>query len=134
MAPEQNTSGQLGKIMRMEIYESGPITIAMPYDRRMDAACVIAFKATMHDISESGARHILLDMSRIEFMDSSGLGALIAVLKKMSPDRKFEVCGLTARVQKVFDLTRMDRVFNIYKTVEDAIPGQRKKVGIDGVQ
>ena len=70
----------------MEISESGPITIVKPYDRRMDAACVVRFKATMHDISESGARHIVLDMSRIEFLDSSGLGALISFLKRMSPD------------------------------------------------
>lgn len=115
--------------MRMEISECGPITIVKPCDRRMDAHGVIQFKATMHGIAEGGAKHIVLDMSRIDFMDSSGLGALIAVLKRMSPDRKFEVSGLTAPVQKVFDLTRMDHVFKIYKKTDDAIAGLQEKAG-----
>ena len=119
----------LGEVMRMEISESGQITIVKPYDRRMDAPCVISFKATMHDVAESGTKHIVLDMSRIDFMDSSGLGALIAVLKRVSPDKRFEIAGLTAPVQRVFDLTRMDHVFKIYKTAGEAIASQQKKVG-----
>lgn len=129
MGLECNTTGQLGEVMKMEISECGPITVVKPYDRRMDAPSVVSFKATMHDIAESGARHIVLDMSRIDFMDSSGLGALIAVLKRMSPDKKFEISGLTAPVQRVFDLTRMDHVFKIYKTTDDAIASQQKRVG-----
>lgn len=113
--------------MRMEISKSGPITIVKPFDRRMDAPSVIGFKATMHDISESGADHIVLDMSRIEFMDSSGLGALISVMKMMLPDKAFEISGLTPPVKKLFDLTHMDRVFNIHVTIDDAIAGQHKR-------
>lgn len=115
--------------MKMEISECGPITIVKPYDRRMDAPCVVGFKATMHDISDSGAGHIVLDMSRVNFMDSSGLGALIAVLKRVSPDKKFEISGLTAPVKRVFDLTRMDHVFKIYKTTDDAIASRQKREG-----
>lgn len=115
--------------MKIEISECGPITIVKPYDRRMDAHSIIGFKATMHEISESGTKHIVLDMSRIDFMDSSGLGALIAVLKRMSPEKKFEVAGLTAPVQRVFDLTRMDHVFKIYKTIDDAVVSLQKRAG-----
>lgn len=111
----------------MEISECGPITVVKPHDRRMDAPCVVGFKATIHSISEGGAEHIVLDMSRVEFMDSSGLGALISVLKRLSPDKKFEISGLTPPVQKVFDLTRMDHVFKIYKTVDDAVASVQKK-------
>lgn len=120
-------NGRLEELMRMEISRSGPVTVVKPIDRRMDAHSVIGFKATMHDISESGADHIVLDMSRIDFMDSSGLGALISVLKLMLPDKVFEVSGLTPPVKKLFDLTHMDRVFNIYTTVDDAIAGLHKR-------
>lgn len=113
--------------MKMEISECGQITVVKPYDPQMDAPSVVGFKATMHDIAESGATHIILDMSRIEFMDSSGLGALISVLKHLSPDKKFEISGLTAPVRKVFDLTRMDHVFKIYKTTDDAIARYQRK-------
>ena len=115
--------------MKMEISECGPITVVKPYDKRMDAPSVVGFKATMHEISESGASHVVLDMSVIEFMDSSGLGALVSVLKMMSPDKKFELAGPTEPVRKVFKLTRMDHVFNIYAGIEDALDGQQKMAG-----
>lgn len=130
MGLECNATVLLGEVMKMEIYECGPITVVKPCERRLDAARAVGFKATMHEIVEkSGTAHIVLDMSRIDFMDSSGLGALIAVLKRMSPDNKFEVSGLTAPVQRVFDLTRMDHVFKVYKTIDDAVAGVRKKAG-----
>ncbi len=125
--PESLASRQLERFMKMEISKNGPITIVKPFNRRMDAPSVVSFKAIMHDISESGATHIVLDMSRIEFMDSSGLGALISVLKRMSPEKVFEVSGLTPPVKKVFDLTHMNRIFNIHRTIDDAIVQEQER-------
>lgn len=115
--------------MKMEITEVGPITVVRPIDKRMDAPSVVGFKATIHGVSDAGATHVVLDMSRIEFMDSSGLGALVSVLKLMSPDKKFEVSSLTPPVRKLFNLTRMDHVFKVYPTIDDAIAGHAKKAG-----
>lgn len=82
---------------------------------RIDAACAIRFKDRMREMTQSDARRVILDMSQIAFIDSSGLGAIVAVMKAIGPDRKLELSGLTHTVQKVFRLTRMDTIFQIHE-------------------
>jgi len=60
-------------------------------------------------------------MSGVTFVDSSGLGAIVASMKQMGNERKLDLAGLTPDVDKVFRLTRMDSVFAIYKSVDDAV-------------
>jgi anti-sigma B factor antagonist len=61
----------------------------------------------------------------VNFLDSSGLGAVVAVMKLLMPARKLELAGLTATVEKVFRLTRMDSVF----TIHTVVPGALRDVG-----
>lgn len=81
---------------------------------RIDAACAIRFKDKMREMTQVDASRVILDMSQIAFIDSSGLGAIVAVMKAIGPDRKLELSGLTQTVQKVFRLTRMDTIFQIH--------------------
>ena len=88
--------------------------------RRIDAASAIQFKDKMRVLTgNSAAPRVVFDMSNIAFLDSSGLGAVVAVLKSLAPDRKLELSGLTPTVQKVFRLTRMDSIFVIHDSVPD---------------
>ncbi len=109
--------------MDLEITAHGPITVAKLNESRLDAAMAVRFKDALRDVSDSGADHVILDMSNVTFMDSSGLGAVVAVMKLMGHDKKFEIAALTPTVEKVFKLTRMDSVFRIYGAVEEALPG-----------
>ena len=80
---------------------------------RIDAACAIQFKDGMRDLTQSAQGRVVLDMSQVAFIDSSGLGAIVAAMKALGPGRKLELAGLTQTVQKVFRLTRMDTIFQI---------------------
>ena len=82
-------------------------------EARLDAAIAIQFKDRMREILLQPAPSVVLDLAAVEFLDSSGLGALVAVMKSMAPGRKLELTGLSANVEKVFRLTRMDSVFSI---------------------
>jgi anti-sigma B factor antagonist len=86
------------------------ITVA---EARIDAACAIRFKDRMREILMHPARRVVLDLSRVGFIDSSGLGALVAVRKLVAGGRVLELAGLTPNVARVFRLTRMDSVFTI---------------------
>ena len=88
-------------------------------EQRIDAAVAIQFKDRMRELLLDGAHCVVLDLSRVTFLDSSGLGAVVAVRKLLGPDRSLELSGLTPAVEKVFRLTRMDTVFTIHKTVPD---------------
>ena len=88
---------------------------------RIDAATAIQFKEKMRDATKDGPVRVVLDLARVQFLDSSGLGAIVAVKKLLGPDRALELSGLTPTVEKVFRLTRMDSVFTIHPSLEVAV-------------
>lgn len=90
-------------------------------EERLDAAIAIQFKDRMREITAQPAERVVLDLSSVAFVDSSGLGAIVSVMKFLAPARKLELAGLTPTVEKVFRLTRMDSVFTIHA---DAPGGQ----------
>ena len=88
---------------------------------RIDAASAIQFKDRMRLLVQHPAPRVVLDLSRVKFLDSSGLGAVVAVMKLLGPGRKLELAGLTPTVHKVFRLTRMDSVFTIHPDAPEGL-------------
>lgn len=96
------------------------LVIRVP-DDRIDAAGAIQFKEQMRDLTATPSTRVILDMSNVHFLDSSGLGAVVAVMKLLAPERKLELAGLTPTVEKVFRLTRMDTVFTIHPGLDQGL-------------
>ncbi len=90
-------------------------------ESRIDAASSIRFRDRMREILMHPAQHVVLDLSRVDFLDSSGLGALVAVWKICAGSRRLELCGITPNVRRVFRLTRMDAVFTTIDTPPDSL-------------
>lgn len=84
------------------------------HDDRIDAAVAIQFKDRMRELTSGGEGPVILDLSRVDFVDSSGLGAIVAAMKCLAPARALELAALTPNVARVFRLTRMDSVFRIH--------------------
>lgn len=99
----------------------GEVLVVRALNDRIDAAGAIQFKERMREITEAPCQRVILDMSRVAFLDSSGLGAVVAVMKMLAPARRLELSGLTPTVEKVFRLTRMDSVFTIHSRMNDAL-------------
>ena len=93
-------------------------------DNRIDAAVAVQFKDKVRTYFADHPGRAILDLHHVDFIDSAGLGALVAVMKSLSPDAKLEVASLTPVVDKVIRLTRMDSVFVVHRTVESALNGQ----------
>jgi anti-sigma B factor antagonist len=65
---------------------------------------------------------VVLDLSALTFVDSSGLGALLSCLRQVSSKGgDLKLCSLTTQVRAVFLLVRMHRLFDIYNTKDEAI-------------
>ncbi len=105
--------------MQLSARESAELLLVEVMEERIDAAGAIQFKDSMRELTAQGKGRVMLDMSRVAFLDSSGLGAVVAVMKLLGPDRRLELAGLTPTVEKVFRLTRMDSVFVIHPAVPD---------------
>ncbi|MGL4319991.1 MAG: STAS domain-containing protein [Paracoccaceae bacterium] len=100
---------------------SGDMLIVRVEEPRIDAAGAIQFKERMREVTANSPPRVVLDLSNVGFLDSSGLGAVVAVMKLLMPARKLELAGLTPTVEKVFRLTRMDSVFAIHTAVPGAL-------------
>ena len=81
---------------------------------RLDAALAIRFKDRLREVVGGHGPLILLDLSEVGFMDSSGLGAILAIRRALPPSQRIELTGLTPNVDRVFRLTRMDMIFTIH--------------------
>jgi anti-sigma B factor antagonist len=107
--------------MKMNSETMGDMLVVRIEEPRIDAAGAIQFKERMREVTTDAAPRVVLDLSCVNFLDSSGLGAVVAVMKLLLPGRKLELAGLTPTVEKVFRLTRMDSVFKIHPAVPGAL-------------
>ena len=107
--------------MQVTASQIGTTLVVVVEERRIDAAVAVRFKDRMLELTQHPAKRIVLDLAKVEFLDSSGLGAVVGSMKQLGRDRKLDLAGLTPTVDKVFRITRMDRVFQIYNDVEAAL-------------
>ena len=96
----------------------GPYTIVTVNAARIDASAAIQFKDAMRQATAQGNDHIVLDLGQVDFVDSSGLGAIVAAMKQLGPEKRLDLAALTPDVDKVFRLTRMDTVFKIHGSLD----------------
>lgn len=115
--------------MDIEIKSTGEKTVVRVKEDRLDAAKAVQFKESLRDVAEKNPVPVVLDMSEVNFLDSSGLGAVVNVMKILGQERPLELASLTPTVAKVFALTRMDKVMRIFPSVEDAVGGGLQQAG-----
>ncbi|MDZ8082929.1 MAG: STAS domain-containing protein [Nostoc sp. SerVER01] len=77
------------------------------------------FRQNITKIIEVGVKIVLLDFQDVTFMDSSGLGALVLAFKTLrAADIQLVICSINEQVRILFELTNMDKIFEIFPTQE----------------
>lgn len=114
--------------MKLDITEVGPDLLVRVLDDRIDAAAAVQFRDAMRSAADGGHPRIVLDMARVAFVDSSGLGAIIAAMKHVGGERTLELAGLQPAVAKVFRLTRLDEILKVHPEAAHAF-AERVRVG-----
>lgn len=107
--------------MQLSSEQHGSTQIVKIEEARIDAMAAIGFKDTVRGVTGDQTDRLVLDLNKVEFIDSSGLGAIVALMKLLAPGCKLELAGLTSTVQKVFRLTRMDTIFTLYDNAADSL-------------
>ncbi len=98
----------------------GVAVTVMPLEE-LDASNAGDFKRDIAPVLEANTK-LVLDLSRLRFVDSSGLGAFISCLRKLNAKGgDLKLCGMSKQVRAVFELVRMHRIFEIYHTKEEAV-------------
>lgn len=97
------------------------LTVVRPGVERLTAVNSKVFKEEVSVLIVGGATQLVIDFQEVAFLDSSGLGALVGVLKKIGHRGDLAVSGLNSDVQQMFRICRMDRVFTVYSDVDTAV-------------
>ncbi len=99
----------------------GPASV-LELTGEVDAYTSPSFREAINRALDRGKKALIISMEGVEYIDSSGLGALVGGLKKASEQhgRILIVCS-KPQVAKVFEITGMVRVFPIFESVEAAL-------------
>lgn len=80
------------------------------------------FKQVVLDEVEQGAKSVVVDFTRSAYIDSSGLGALVSLGKRIRESGgEFRLAGLNEDLRTLFELTRLDALFPLYASRADAL-------------
>jgi len=89
--------------------------------KRVDAALAVKFRDDIQTLISQGNKKIAFNLQHVEFIDSSGLGALVSVMKSLGGNQNMALCQVKDAVLTVFKLTRMDKIFVILPSESEAI-------------
>lgn len=89
---------------------------------RMTAANAPILKEQIKKLIASGIVELIFDLGQVTFLDSSGLAVLVSALKATHEKNGWvRLSGMNPQVQSIFQMTMLDRVFEIYPDVESAL-------------
>jgi anti-sigma B factor antagonist len=103
----------------VESKQGGAVVLKVEH-KRLDASCAGEFRAALAAVVGRGVNRFVLDLSGVEFLDSTGLGALVSALKIAGQPGAVVVAGARASVTTLFKLTRMDKVFRMFASNAEA--------------
>ena len=117
--------------MSVQISDYGAVRVIHVDLPRLDSVNAPETRAQMRDAVADGPKLFLVDLSKVSFVDSSGIGALVGFVKFVGRDRRVDLCGLAPMVRKVFRLTNLLNIFNVHIDVDQALAahGQVRNVG-----
>jgi anti-sigma B factor antagonist len=91
-------------------------------DGEIDVYTVPRFKECLSKIIEEGHRKILVNLTQVGYMDSSGFGALLGATKRLRPEGgKLGLVGCNQVISRMLKITRLNTIFDLFETEEDAL-------------
>ncbi len=88
----------------------------------VDVYTSIDLKKELNKLVEAEKNKLIIDLIKVNYMDSSGLGVLVALLKEIKKNGgELKLVNLPVSVKKIFDLTRLTKFFDIYESLDEAI-------------
>ncbi len=107
--------------MKVETNEVGGVRVCLVSSNLLDASVARQFKDEIQAFITPGVR-MVLDLSRVDFIDSSGLGALVSCLRQAhSVGGEIKLSALRKPVRALFELVRMHRVFEVFNDSTEAL-------------
>jgi len=100
-----------GEVMVLEL--SGKIMGGPDFDK---------FKGEISDLVEKGFNHVVLDMSGVPWINSTGLGILITGYHTLkAAEGSMTICNVKERVLSIFYISQLENIFQVFETLDEAM-------------
>lgn len=107
--------------MEINVREEANLTV-LNLKGRLDLATGSALKEQVKQLFETGKTAIHLNLADVEFINSSGLGSLVSIMKEIRLQRgRLTLSNLASYVQEIFEITQLSHIFEIFVTEQEAL-------------
>lgn len=111
--------------MNLNLEKLNGYSVLSVEDERIDAHNSGELKKTILNMIEQGDARIIVQLEHVRFIDSSGLGALLSGHKNAAAKSgKLVLAGCRQQVLSMFELTRLNRIFEIYSDLNEAFDNE----------
>ena len=107
----------------------GDIVIVRPTVRQLNASVAPRLRAHMETLVRDGNHRLILHLGDVDFVDSTALGAIVAIRKALDTRGHFMLCGARDTVRAMLEVTRMDRVLRTFDDESAAKEAMLRAVG-----
>lgn len=99
------------------------VLVITPKGENLDAKEAPEFKEkVLRLIDDTDAKHVIFDMHQLQFIDSSGLGCFLSVLRRLNSKKgDLKLCAMSKPVRSMFELVSMHKIFDIFPNADEAL-------------
>lgn len=134
MLKRNDTSASQASVAPFAIYKrdlderTGVISV----EGELDLSTAPRLKWMLLDCLEGEGRQVVADLSRVTFMDSTALGVLVGVQRKLAADARLGIVCTSENVLQIFEFSGIDSAFAIFPTLDEALVHVRSQVAQAG--
>jgi anti-sigma B factor antagonist len=110
--------------MQIDTVTRSGATVVKPVGNRLDLEVAAEFRGALLQLIDSGQHRVVVDLSDVDFIDSSGLGALVSALKTLKMlkrDGDIRLANVRPPVVSLLEIIRLHRVFSSYSSIDEAV-------------
>lgn len=108
--------------MKYSIDKEEKYAIMKLEETNLDSLVAPVLKTELVILSNEGVHNMILDLSQVQFVDSSGLSAILTANRLWSDNKSFIITGLQSpSVKRLFEISRLDKVLTIIPTMDEAV-------------
>ena len=111
--------------MKIEVAKENNVTI-VAVEGEIDVETSPQLRERFDELLAQGEHNFVIDLGGVDFIDSSGLAAFVRLFKRVRVgEGDVKLCCIRPEILKIFELTRLNRVFDIFDTRAEAVESYR---------
>ena len=106
--------------MKYSVDKKEQYVVFTPHEEKLDSFLSPKLKSELLTVHAEGYPNLVIDMSNVKYVDSSGLSALLVGNREFSKEGIFIISSPQEHVMKLIKISMLDKVFNIVDSIEEA--------------